>query len=257
MSDQPVNNGRSTKDVGLEARQQEVSEGQPLDSSWRARGPTMVESDLLASAQNREMQEDEATRAAYRKIRNILEEDDSGSGGASTNRPQHPSLSMNDLMEGLSEDDMQQALGIDRVARDLVHDGYRGSDNEAAMFAESYSAKPSRTEGAWNVNKMSGKLRSGKTVPVWKVVDEDTGMEFPTPFRIQAPADRIATILNSTGNVNDRRVKRVVEAYNQHVQLMKGVRQARQKIKEGQKGYKKRLYQLQDELEQVNVILGI
>lgn len=258
MSDQPVNNGRSTEDVGLKARQHDAPEGHPLDSSWRARGPAMVESDLLATSQAREMQEDEATRSAYRKIRSILEEDESASrqgGGSKT--PKRPSLSMDDLMEGLSEDDVHKALGVDKVARDLVSDGYRGNNDEASMFAESYSTKPSKREGTWGVNKLSARLRSGKTVPVWKVIDEDTKMEFPTPFRIQAPAHRISTILNNTGNVNDNRIKRVVEAYNKHISLMKGIRQARQRVQEGQQSYKKRLFRLQEELEEVNVILGI
>jgi len=48
-------------------------------------------------------------------------------------------------------------------------------------------------------------------------LDETTQMSIPKIFRVQEPAHRIATILNQSGNVNDPRIRGILEAYDKHV----------------------------------------
>ena len=94
-------------------------------------------------------------------------------------------------------------------------------------------------------------------VPVWKVLDEDTGMEVPTIFRVQEPADRAAAILNESGNLNDPRFKNLIRNYNEHVRLMKESRKLRRAIKEGKQSLRPKLQEVLGELESVNYKLGI
>ena len=94
-------------------------------------------------------------------------------------------------------------------------------------------------------------------VPVWKVIDEDSGMEVPTVFRVQEPADRAAAILNESGNLNDPRFKGLIKAYSEHVRLMKESRKLRRAIKEGRQNLRPRLQEVLGELESINYKLGI
>jgi hypothetical protein len=208
-----------------------------------------------------EQADNEDARKAYRVVQE--------SGG----------LSMADLMEGLSPNDfregeapmsrqemarlakiMDQGLndGTQRVARELIQDAHmQDFPDEASMMSESMSANSYKDDGDWITEQRAAKLRSGKTVPVWFVVNESTGMKIEKPFRIQPPAERIATVLNITGNVNDPRIKQISEGYDEHVNLMKEIRKCRSYIVEGQTEYKRRLTSLQMKLEGVNSRLGI
>ena len=257
------NKGKSTQDAGYQVKQ--ISEAD-MDYSWR-RGETSRAVDLDNSA---ELHEDEKLREAHQKIKAIMEMDDGGDmyGTVSPKQQQQPArrgggLSMNDLSDGISREDMARAMGgmedaAGNVARDLVNDGMQQSTpNESAMMAESYGNEPRNTNGAWGVEKMRAKLKNGKHVPVWKVIDESTGMEIPNAFRIQEPAQRIASIINKTGNVNDPRIKGIMEAYKQHIQLMKQVRQLKHAITEGRGDLKPKLREVYDALEETNFKLGI
>jgi len=119
--------------------------------------------------------------------------------------------------------------------------------------------QPAQSTGTWGLSKMGAKLKgTEKVVPVWKVIDEETKMELPTPYRIQAPAERIVAILNTNnGAVKDPRIVRINEAYKTHLHLMKNIRSCQKLINEGQVEYKGRVAELREELEAVNVILGI
>lgn len=258
------NKGKSTQDAGYQVKQ--IGEAD-MDDSWR-RGETSRAVDLDNSA---ELHEDEKLREAHQKIKAIMEMDDGGDmyGTVSPKQQQQPArrggggLSMNDLSDGISREDMARAMGgmedaAGNVARDLVNDGMQQSTpNESAMMAESYGNEPRNTNGAWGVEKMRAKLKNGKHVPVWKVIDESTGMEIPNAFRIQEPAQRIASIINKTGNVNDPRIKGIMEAYKQHIQLMKQVRQLKHAITEGRGDLKPKLREVYDALEETNFKLGI
>lgn len=145
------------------------------------------------------------------------------------------------------------------VAQDLMHQGFNNATpDEAALLAESYGRAPTTTPGTWEAQKFSARIK-GMTnpVPVWKVMDEETGMEVPTIFRVQEPADRAAAILNESGNMNDPRFKSLIKAYSQHVALMKEARKMRRAIKEGKRSLKPRLQEVLGELESINYKLGI
>lgn len=116
---------------------------------------------------------------------------------------------------------------------------------------------PPKRPATWKAQKMNARLKSGNVVPVWKVIDEKTGMEMPTPFRIEEVADRIVNILNESGNVNDPRIVSVTSNYNKRVQIMKEMKQVKQMIAEGQTSKKARFQQLQSDLASVDYRLGI
>lgn len=265
------NNGKSTQDAGYQVKQTDESD---MDSSWRS-GETGRAVDLDNSA---EIHEDQKLREAHQRIKEIMEMDEGGDGGmygtVSPRNQQQPGsgggnsgrrggLSLDDLSDGISRDDMARAMGgmadaAGNVARDLVNNGMQqDTPSESTMMAESYSSEPRDSGGSWSVEKMRAKLKSGKHVPVWKVIDESTGMEIPNAFRIQEPAQRIASIINKTGNVNDPRIKGILEAYKKHVQLMKNARQLKAAITEGRSDLKPKLRQVYDALEEVNWKLGI
>ncbi len=256
------NNGNSTQDVGYQVKQAAETD---MDTSWRdGEGGRAVDLDNSA-----EIHEDNQLRKAHQRIKEIMEMDDSDGmyainqnpGGGSSNRTS--GLSLNDLSDGITRDDMARAMGgmadaAGNVAQDLVNNGMQQQvPNESTMMAESYSAQPRDAGGSWVVEKMRAKLKSGKHVPVWKVLDESTGMEIPNAFRIQEPAQRIATIINKTGKVNDPRIKNILEAYKKHVQLMKQARQLKAAINEGRSNLRPKLQQVRDELEETNFKLGI
>ncbi len=253
------NNGNSTQDAGYQVKQTSESD---MDASWRhGEGGRTVDLDNTA-----EIHEDQKLREAHQKIKAIMEMDgDDVYGSVSPkNQPgRRGGLSLDDLSEGISRNDMARAMGgmadaAGNVARDLVNDGMQqDTPNESTMMAESYSSEPRNTNGSWGVEKMRAKLKNGRHVPIWKVVDESTGMVIPNPFRIQEPAQRIASIINKTGNVNDPRIKGIMEAYKKHVNLMKQIRQIKTAITEGRGDLKPKLRQVYDELEETNFKLGI
>lgn len=164
-------------------------------------------------------------------------------------------------MEGLSQEDIARVgmdITTDNAARDIVQRAYTENPDEATMMAESYGRQPQPTDGTWKVKKMGARIKgTERVVPVWKVLDETTQMSIPTIFRIQEPAQRIATILNQSGNVNDPRIGGILKAYDKHVSLMKEVRRTRKLIKEGRNEFSDKLERLLVDLEQVNWKLGI
>jgi len=217
----------------------------PAQLRARAMSRTASLDGAAADSYAMEQADNEDARKAYRAI--------AETGG----------LSMADLMEGLSPNDfrdgeqpmsrqemarlariLDQGLndGAQRVARNMVQDAFTEDfPDEASMMAESYSGHTQEGNGDWITEQRAAKLRSGKVVPVWIVVNETTGMKIEKPFRVQAPAERIATVLNITGNVNDPRIRQIQEDYDEHVNLMKNIQ----------------LSTLQMKLEGVNAKLGI
>ncbi len=215
--------------------------GADLDTTWRNKGAGLHGIDLDESGS---LREDEKMREARTKIVET--------GG----------LTLADLgMPGAVS--QQMGSGIERtatkVAQDLMHQSFNNqTPDEAAIMAESYGGTPTAMEGSWKAQKFSARIRGmSNPVPVWKVLDEDTGMEVPTVFRVQEPADRAAAILNESGNLNDPRFKSLIQAYKQHVTLMKESRKLRRAIKEGQQALRPRLQEVLGELEMVNYKLGI
>ena len=265
------NSGYSAEDVGLKAKQLDgvKLQGRDMDASWRNKDPLAnphaVSSDGFGAAQAREQEQDQVAIEARRKIEKILEEE---ARRAPQRRPQQqrrpvqqprgrPGLTMGDLMEGLEG---QIDAATTEVAQDLFTEGYSDpAPGEAALYTSSYASEPTPRASShdWTTQRYSAKLKGGKTIPVWKVHNKATKMSMETPFRIREAAERIATILNQTGDVNDHRIAGIMEAYDRHRQLMKQRRQLREAIEAGRKSLKPKLVEVQDELEQVNYKLGI
>ncbi len=235
------NDAKDAAQFGLAPNPNANVEGTSLDQTWRAKGSGTHGVDLDETSKIRE---DEKMKDNYRKI---VE-----SGG----------LSLADLgMPGPMA--RQMGSGIERsaekVAQDLMHQGYNNpTPDEAALMAESYGRQPSMPTGSWAAQKFMARIKGVQNqVPVWKVIDEDSGMEVPTVFRVQEPADRAAAILNESGNLNDPRFKGLIKAYSEHVRLMKESRKLRRAIKEGRQNLRPRLQEVLGELESINYKLGI
>lgn len=216
--------------------------GAPLDESWRNKGSGMHGIDLDESAS---LAADEKMKETRKRILDT--------GGLTLADLGMPGPAARQMGSGL-----EQAAG--NVAQDLMHQGFNNpTPDEAALLAEAYGA-PSRSQaqGSWQAQKFMARVKGvDHQVPVWKVLDEDTGMEVPTIFRVQEPADRAAAILNESGNLNDPRFKNLIKNYNEHVRLMKESRQLRRAIKEGRTNLKGKLQEVLGELESVNYKIGI
>lgn len=252
-----------------------------LDSSWRNRNLDTSGSSLASDVQAREMAENDTVRDAFRKIKQILAEDDTTSHvndqmQRRTRRTSLPSMTMEDLglspnentgipsylTEGLSSDDLATLGigildGIDAAATQAFQDGYTGRGDELSLMAESNAGQPYASVSEWRTEKAMARLKSGKQVPVWLVVNEGTGEKLEQPFRIQSPAEKIAAILSVTGNTNEPRIVQITEDYNRHVHLTKTLRNAKKAIQEGKSINKVQYRKLSAELEGINHRLGI
>lgn len=274
------NSGFHADDVGLKARQLKGvrEKGVDMDASWRNRDPLMnphaQSSESFGDVQAREMDVNQVALDARRKIERILEEEareqrQNPQAYAQKQRQsrirqqqaQQPrssaGLTMSDLMDGLEG---QIDAATEEVARDLLVENLSDpTPSEAALYTGSYAGEPKQRPAShdWVTRKFTAKLRSGKSVPVWRVFNSKTKMSMETPFRIAEAAERIATILNQSGDVNDMRIERITDAYKRHRALMKHIRQLREAIKAGNTKMKPKLMEAQDELEQVNIKLGI
>jgi len=222
-------NGKSASEV-FEARQLEGGESMDtamaLDASWRNKTPS-VSSDMAGDVQARELAENDVAREARRKIMEILEEDEAPQHVPSATgrvRRKNSQLTMDDLVDiggGLHDT-------VNQVGMDLFHEGYMGTDNEAALMAESLAGQPAAEPSwDWKAIKSTATLRGGKTIPVWMVENTTTGMQINKPFRVQAPAERIVSLLNVTGNVNDPRVRQIQEDYDVYVSLTREYRECK------------------------------
>ena len=235
------NDAKDAAQFGLSNNQTANVDGASMDQTWRNKGSGLHGVDLDETSA---LHEDEKMREARSKI---VE-----SGG----------LTLADLgMTGPMARQMGSGLErtAEKVAQDLMHQGYNNpTPDEAALLAESFSAQPSAPTGSWGAQKFMARIKGIQNpVPVWKVLDEDTGMEVPTIFRVQEPADRAAAILNESGNLNDPRFKNLIRNYNEHVRLMKESRKLRRAIKEGKQSLRPKLQEVLGELESVNYKLGI
>lgn len=267
MADKIHNDGRSAQDAGFTVKQLDKTEDVDLDASWRAKQHRQLEDDSTGDVQGREFDANREAVDARRRIMEILGEEDSPTLQHPQQQRRQPQaqqprqsggLSMSDLMEGMEG---QMDATTNDVAMDLFQQGLIDEmPNEAAMMAESYAAQPRQRAAShdWKTVKHQATLKgSGKKVPVWKVMNEITSMSIEKPFRIQEAAERIATILNQTGNTSDPRIRGIMEAYDEHVSVMKKIRTIRGAIKAGRKDLGGRLVEAQDRLEQINYKLGI
>jgi hypothetical protein len=108
----------------------------------------------------------------------------------------------------------------------------------------------------WKVKQYLGETRGGSKVHVWKVENPRTGTKLDTLFRVEGVANRVALLLNETGDLNDPRVVGLVGAYNKRDKLLKEAR-ALQKSADGKPMKSDRLRQIQAEINQLDYRLGI
>ncbi len=237
-----------------------------LDSQWRTKNPGGSGA-VAGDVQARELAENDIAREARRKIIAILEEDEPP-GRAPQQAPtgqlrrKNPGLAMEDLMDA----DELAAIGggindaANTAARDLFHAGYMGDDNEAAQMAESMAGRPNAPAEAswdWVTVKAMATLQNKKRVPVWMVENRINGMKIEKPFRIQGPAEKIASILNITGNANDPRIQQLQEDYDRYVHLMKQARKCKHLAESGDQNARKTGTRVVAELRGVKQRLGI
>lgn len=175
-------------------------------------------------------------------------------------------LDINDLINpdlGQQNESGQNARMIHRLtqhmvqtgARQIINDAYM-NPNEATMFVEQAAYQPQMSNDGWVVRKTSAKLTSGKVIPVFVVEDSLSGMTTGKRYRLSQVAEKIAKVLNVTQNPDDARIKMIETAYDKHVELMKLIGNAKTALREG-RGDKRRLQQLENELQEVNARLGL
>lgn len=112
------------------------------------------------------------------------------------------------------------------------------------------------TKENWIIKKYLGETRGGDTVPVWKVQNKNTGSALDRLFRIEGVANRIAMILNETGDMNDSRIASLISAYDKRDKLLKEARLL-EKTAEGKPMKTERLHAIRAEINQLDYRLGI
>lgn len=189
--------------------------------------------------------------------------------GGTTTTVNKVALTEGDIYAGLTPEERAELRASMLVEQDVyTHQPGSQALNEAnpapkqrrqapQALTETAPAPKAAGGGSWSTTQLNAKLKSGAVVPVWKVTDAKTGMEMPTPFRIQEVADRIAAILNESGNVNHPSIVSTVNAYNKRIAIVKEMKQVKDMIAEGQVAKKSRLQQLQGELAALDMKLGI
>lgn len=140
-------------------------------------------------------------------------------------------------------------------ARRIINDAYM-DPNEATMLVEQEAYRPQQVDSGWRVKKSQATLQSGKKIPVFMVEDSLSGMTTGKRYRLSQVAEKIVKVINATGNPNDARIKMIETAYDRHVELMRSIAGAKTALAEG-RGDKRRLQQMQSELEEVNARLGL
>lgn len=259
----PVTNSRRDAGAaGFQAKQLEVQDDAPIDDSWRQKQPRFSEgSDLGMDVQAREMAENRVAREARQKIDAILAEDETPQRRRMPQQPQQyrmkrtqgGGLGLEDLMEGMDPNEINSLIQHDDPMGGLDLEGMGGYDGYDDLY-EDAAPQPQNT---WGVFESTAKLKSGKTVRVWMVADEANGFEYKKPFRLEEAAQRVAGILGQSGNINDPRIKKVVEAHDQYVKLVSKGRKVKQAIQEGRKDLKPQYQQIREQIEGVSYVLGI
>lgn len=175
-------------------------------------------------------------------------------------------LTEDDMYGGLSAEDAaairsSQPLFEDDPMRystqSSIVDSYGAPIQRRQPLVERMPEKQPMRNPTWSAKKLRAKLTNGEIVPVWKVTDSQSGIEMPTNFRIVEFAERVADILNETGNINDARVVSTTGAYNKRVKLLKEMKQAKLNAQEGDISAKKRVSILKEEIAAIDYRFGI
>ena len=271
--------GTLAEQAGLVAKRQDINKPEDsrlTDVNWGDIDPGSIARksgmDVVTDVQARELETDRVAVEARRKIEAILAEDNPNPNSLQHQYEMTGTISGGNNSSTFDElaatvpwesNPFQTFTGgmeetVRTVATDLVHQGYQGQANEASLLAESMAGAPRQQTGSWHTSKKAAKMKgSGKTIPIWQVIDEASGITLPKKFRMQAPAERVATVLNQTGNVNDPRIPRISESHDRYIRVLREMRNARKMLKEGNGEFESQLQDLQFEAEELGMILGI
>lgn len=137
---------------------------------------------------------------------------------------------------------------VDRGARQVVNDAYMNPNEASMMEQESY--QPQYQDG-WQVQKTRATLKSGKAIAVFVVEDALSGMTTGKKYRLAEVAERVARVINATGDPSDPRIGMIDKAYDNHVSLM------RERAEASKAGNRKKVAMIESKLQEVNTRLGI
>lgn len=254
-----IEKGRSAKDAGWQGVQRDA-DNSAMDASWRQRGQSQISvgagADALGAIQLREERLNSQAVIARKKIEAILAEGEAPqprkkpqaqAGQYAVKRTARGGLSLEDLTEGLDQTQINAtALGLDDL--DAETRSILGEDLEEEVRAPVAS---------WLVQQATAKLTTGQTIPVWMVIESNSGTEYKKAFRLEEAASRAAAILNQSGNLGDPRLKKLVETHDKYVNLHKTVRALKKAVTEGAVNQKANLAQAQADLQAVALTLGV
>lgn len=196
----------------------------PIDTSWKYKNPVRVNSPSLGICEEMERRKNQDMISVRRRIAEITE--DFSALDIPTHQPTKQEI--------LQEVDVSS----------LTYNPYE--DDEDDFYQEN----------TWVVEEFTAELRNGKEVPVWKVLDESTGMQFPKVFRLKEPAHRIKNIMNESGNLNDPKLKSIVQLHDKFLECRKQVSRSKKMLSEG-KISKKKVVEAQQLLLKIGNKLGI
>lgn len=108
----------------------------------------------------------------------------------------------------------------------------------------------------WGLKAFIGETKSGNQIPVWKVQNSRTGTLLNTMFRVESVAQKVAMLLNESGDSNDPRALQITQLYEKRDKLLKEAR-VLEKTAAGKPMKSDRLRVIRDEINQLDYRLGI
>jgi len=139
---------------------------------------------------------------------------------------------------------------VEQGAQRVVQNAYM-NPNEMSNLMESDAYTPMQQNDGWHVTKVSARLRNGNQIPVFIVEDTLSGMNTGKKYRIAAIAEKVSNVLNATQNMDDPRIKMINQSYDQHVQLMRSLKEAKRV------GNSQKVSIIESKLQVVNDKLGL
>lgn len=145
-------------------------------------------------------------------------------------------------------DILSEMMGI--TATRVAQDTYQDPNNPAAYLTEQRRAKarPAASADGWMVQVVI-KESAGKEMTRYRVRNVSINKTVPTDFRHENTAALVAACINESGNVNDPRVKRVIQLSEQETALIKEINAAKRLFKSVPAGNVKKRTVLENEIE--------
>jgi len=231
----PINRAEDARiiDEGV----QPLQNGGLIDQSWRNRNVRAVEGEGADIMYRNTLRENERTLTVMERIAEITEDGDinpfTGKRAAITRAGMARIAGKGGNMDEGFDEEEEEPRGRSRVDED------EGDDFIKPIQARS---------GSWTVIDMMAKsASSGAQIPVWKVQDEDRGVEIPHTFRLEEAATMACEYLNMG---KKDKAKTMMEMDQRRFDLAK---QARVLKESNKAGYKK----VMSEIAQINIKLGL